>query len=58
MILLILVGLVYSIWFDSLTVAILTASLIYYRAHRPSKFVQRIREWGYQRQAAQMGEPE
>jgi hypothetical protein len=58
MILLILTGLVYAVWFDSLTVAILTASLVYYRAHRPGKLMQRIREWNYQRQAAQIGEVE
>lgn len=58
MLVLILAGLVYSVWFDSLTVAILTASLIYYRARRPGKLMQRIREWSYQRQAAQVGEVE
>lgn len=56
MILLILAGIVWAIWSDSLVVSILTAALILYRAQRPSTFRNRVREAWYQRQAAQVGE--
>lgn len=56
MLLLILVGIGYAIWFDSLAAAILTAALILYRAQRPSKLRQRIREAWYQRQALDVGD--
>lgn len=56
MLLLILAGIGYTIWFDSLAVAVLTGSLILYRAQRPSKLRQRVREAWYQRQAAQVGD--
>lgn len=56
MVLLILAGIVYAIWTESLVVAILTAALILYRAQRPSTFRHRMREAWYQRQAARVGE--
>jgi len=56
MLLLILAGIVYSVWFDSLPVSIITAALILYRAQRPSKFMGRLREAWYMRQASQVGE--
>lgn len=56
MLLLILAGIVYAIWTESLVVAILTAALILYRAQRPSTFRQRVREAWYQRQVAQVGQ--
>lgn len=58
MFLLILAGIVYTIWFDSIPASILTAALILYRAQRPSQTMRRVREAWYQRQAAQAGEPE
>jgi hypothetical protein len=51
-VILILAGIVYAIWADSLTVAVLTASLVVYRAYRPSTFWQRLREVRYLKQAA------
>lgn len=56
MLILILVGMGYAVYFDSLTVAVLTVGLILYRAQRPSKFRQRVRDAWYMRQAAQVGE--
>lgn len=50
MLVLILAGVVYAILTDSLTVAILTAALILYRAQRPSRFGQRVREAWQMRQ--------
>lgn len=58
MLLLIIAGLVYSILTDSLAVAVLTASLILYRAQRPGTFTRRLREAWYQRQAGRVGESE
>jgi hypothetical protein len=55
MILLILAGLVYTVWQDSVAVAVLTGALILYRAQRPSQFANRLREARYRRQAAQVG---
>jgi hypothetical protein len=55
MILLILAGLVYTIWAESIPASILTAALILYRAQRPGRMMQRVREAWYQRQAAQVG---
>ena len=56
MLALILAGLVYTILTDSIAVAILTASLILYRAQRPGQLRQRIQEWRYAQQAAQLGD--
>lgn len=56
MILLILAGMVYAVWFDSLPVAVLTTGLILYRAQRPSQLRHRIREAWYARQALDVGE--
>lgn len=56
MLLLILLGIGYTIWFDSLAVAILTASLILFRAQRPSRLTQRLRDAWYAREAARVGE--
>ena len=58
MLLLILAGLVYAIWADSLPVSIIVAAMILYRAQRPSKFLPRLRDAWYMRQAAQVGEDE
>lgn len=54
--LLILAGLFWTVWAESIPVAIVTAALILFRAQRPSKFRQRVREAWYQRQALQVGE--
>lgn len=51
MLLAIIVGIVYTVWAESIPVAIITASLILFRAHRPSQMMQRAREVWYQRQA-------
>lgn len=56
MLLVILAGIVYTLITESLPVAVLTGALILYRAQRPSRFVGRLREFWYQRQAAQVGE--
>ncbi len=58
MILLILAGLFWTVYADSIPVSILTAALIIYRAHRPSRFRHRIRDAWYARQAIQVGEDE
>lgn len=58
MLVLIAGGIVYAVLTESLTVAILTAALILYRAQRPSQFRRRVREAWYARQAAQYEEPE
>jgi hypothetical protein len=50
-IVLILAGAVYALWFDSIPASILTAALVVYRAQRPSKFGTRVREAWYQRRA-------
>lgn len=55
MILLILAGIIYALWFDSIPASILTGALILYRAQRPSGFGQRVRDAWYTRQAAQIG---
>ena len=51
MVLLIVAGVIYALWFDSIPAAILTGALVLYRAQRPSKFGARVREAWYQRQA-------
>lgn len=53
MLLLIIAGLVWSVWADSIPVSILTAALILYRAQRPGQLIQRYREARYQRQAVE-----
>ena len=49
MLLLIVAGIAYTVWADSLPVAVLTAALVLYRAHRPSTFWRRVREARYLR---------
>lgn len=58
MLLLILAGLVWTVWAESIPVSIVTAALILYRAQRPSQFRRRFNEARYARQAARIGEPE
>lgn len=58
MLILILAGIVYAVWADSIPVSILTAALVIYRAQRPSRFRERVREAWYQRQASAVGESE
>ena len=58
MLIVILVGIGYALWFDSIPASILTAALVVYRAQRPSQFRQRVRNAWYARQVAQVGEPE
>ena len=55
MILLIVAGAVYALWFDSIPASILTAALVVYRAQRPSRFGPGTGRVVYQRQAAQVG---
>lgn len=55
MVLLIVAGLVWTVYADSIAVAIVTAALILYRAQRPSKFRQRLRDFQYARQATEVG---
>ena len=56
MILLIVAGIVYALWFESIPASIITASLVLYRAQRPSKFRARVRDAWYARQVAQVGQ--
>lgn len=56
MVLLILAGIVYALWFDSIPASILTAALVIYRAQRPSQWRARWQDFMYARQAAQVGE--
>lgn len=56
MLLLIIAGIVYALWTDSLAVSVLVAALILYRAQRPSQFRNRIREWRYAQVASQVGD--
>jgi hypothetical protein len=56
MILLIVAGLVYTVWAESIAVAIVTAAMILYRAQRPSPLMRRIREAWLMRQVAAAGE--
>lgn len=58
MILLIILGLFWTVYADSIAVGIVTAALILYRAQRPSQFRQRLRDAWYARQAMQVGEDE
>lgn len=58
MIVLIVAGIVYALWFDSVPASILTGALVLYRAQRPSQFRARVRDAYYARQAMQVGEPE
>lgn len=58
MILLILAGLFWTVYADSIAVGIVTAALILYRAQRPSQFRQRLRDAWYARQAMQVGDEE
>jgi hypothetical protein len=58
MILLILSGIVYALWAESIPASVITGALILYRAQRPSQLMGRVREAWYQRQAATIGEPE
>jgi hypothetical protein len=58
MLIVILVGIVYALWFDSIPASVIVAGLILYRAQRPSQFRQRVRNAWYARQVAQVGEPE
>lgn len=55
MIVLIVAGIVYALWFDSIPASILTGALVLYRAQRPSKFGARVRDAWYARQVAQVG---
>lgn len=56
MVLVIIAGIVYALWFDSIPAAILTAGLILYRARRPSQMRQRWQDFMYARQAMQVGD--
>jgi hypothetical protein len=56
MLLVILTGIVYVLLTESLAVAVITASLILYRAQRPSQFRNRLREWRYAQAASQVGD--
>lgn len=56
MLVLIIAGIVLTILWDSLPVAVLTAALILYRAQRPGTLLQRMREAWMARQVAQVGE--
>jgi hypothetical protein len=58
MILLILSGIVYALWADSIPASVITGALILYRAQRPSKMMGRVRDAWYQRQAASIGSDE
>lgn len=49
MLLFILAGIAYTVWADSLPVAIITGAMILYRAQRPSQFMRRVREARYLR---------
>lgn len=58
MFLLILAGLIWTVYAESIPVSIVTAALIIYRSQRPSQFRHRLREAWYARQALQVGEDE
>lgn len=58
MLLLIVLGIGYALWFDSIPASVITAGLIVYRAQRPSQFRARVRDAWYARQVAQVGADE
>ena len=56
MIVLIVAGIAYALWFDSIPASILTGALVLYRAQRPSRFMVRVRDAWYTRQVSRVGE--
>lgn len=54
MLIVIVAGIVYTLLTESIAVAVITASLVLYRAQRPGQFRQRVQEWRYAQQAAQL----
>ena len=46
---------VYALWFDSIPASVLAAAVVLYRAQRPGQFRNRLNDFRYAQQVAQVG---